>query len=188
MLGYLRMLGILVVVLVFAGVLVSLLYLVIRQIKIRLSPKIFISYRRADSADVTGRIYEHLARRFSKTGIFLDVCSIPPAADFPVFIQEKIANSRLMLVIIGPQWATITGRDGERRLGNPSDFVRQEVAAALAKHLPVIPVLVSGAEMPGAAQLPDDLKALATKNAVRLRPEPDFKADIANLIQAIQQF
>ncbi|MBN1668046.1 MAG: toll/interleukin-1 receptor domain-containing protein [Anaerolineales bacterium] len=187
MLGYLRLLGLFILVLVLAGMLVYLLYLVVRQIAVRLSPKIFISYRRSDSADVTGRIYEHLAHRFSKAGIFLDVSSIPPAADFPALIQEKIAHSRLMLVIIGPQWASITGQDGERRLTNPSDFVHQEVAGALAQPIPVIPVLVSGAEMPGAAQLPDDLKALATKNAVRIRPEPDFKADITNLIHAIQQ-
>src|SRR5262245_42929758 len=109
---------------------------------------IFISYRRADSQDVTGRIYDRLIASFSQNQVFKDVDNIPLGVSFPTHLRQMLGKAGVVLVIIGPTWVTVRDDTGQRRLDDPNDFVRLEVETALRASLPVIPVLVSYARMP----------------------------------------
>ena len=128
---------------------------------------IFISYRREDSEGHAGRLYEDLAERFGKEAVFFDVSAIEPGQDFRHAIDANVARCSVLLAIIGPRWLE-AGAPGARRIDDPSDFVRLEIASALKRSIPVVPVLVQGAKMPAAAQLPADLGDLAWRNAVEL--------------------
>lgn len=102
--------------------------------------KIFISYRRDDSADITGRVYERLIKQFGPEDVFRDVDDISLGADFRVEVSKALAQCVVMIVIIGKQWLTSLSENGARRLDSPSDYVRVEVEAGLARHIPVIPL------------------------------------------------
>ena len=91
---------------------------------------IFISYRRSDSNDVSGRIYDRLAAHFGATAVFKDVHSIPYGADFPTYIRQELSHCRVLLAVIGPTWLTAE-KHGQRRLDNPADWVRIEIQLAL---------------------------------------------------------
>jgi hypothetical protein len=131
-------------------------------------PRIFISYRRDDAASDAGRLADHLGRRFGRDRVFIDVDSIEPGADFIQALHRSLADTAAVLIVIGPRWTTVTGADGTKRLDNPQDFVRLEVEAALGRTIPVVPVLVQGATMPRAEDLPAPRAALATRQAVTL--------------------
>src|SRR5690349_21665039 len=146
---------------------------------------IFISYRRSDSADVTGRIYDRLAYSFGKGTIFKDVDSIPFGVNFKTYLNDMIERSSILLVVIGPQWLHLKADQGERRLDDPADFVRIEIEAALKRKLVVVPLLVGGAAMPTASQLPDSLEELAFYNGIQIRPDPDFHKDMNRLIHEL---
>ena len=149
-------------------------------------PKIFISYRRADSKIITGRIYDHLARAFGKNNIFKDVDNIPPGQDFRGVLREATARCDIMLVIIGSDWLTIRDSNGNFRLQDPEDFVRLEVETGLQrKNVTVIPVLVKNAKPPSAKDLPDTLKQLAYNNAFTIQDDPNFTGDMQRLISKI---
>ena len=126
-------------------------------------PRIFISYRRDDAAGEAGRLSDHLLRRFGPANVFLDIEAIAPGVDFVEALHESLKQTGAMLVIIGRRWIG----DG-RRLNDPADFVRLELETALARGIPILPVLVQGATMPQAADLPDSLAAFATRQAVSL--------------------
>src|SRR5438874_1986477 len=111
-------------------------------------PVIFLSYRRSDSQDVTGRIYDRLVGKFSQKQVFKDVDNIPLGVSFPSHIKQMLSKANFVLVIIGPSWVTATDEHGVRRLDDENDFVRLEVELALRANMPVIPVLVSNARMP----------------------------------------
>lgn len=128
---------------------------------------IFISYRREDSEGHAGRLYEDLAERFGKEAVFFDVSAIEPGQDFRHAIDANVARCSVLLAMIGPRWLE-AGAPGARRIDDPSDFVRLEIASALKRSIPVVPVLVQGAKMPAAGQLPADLSDLAWRNAVEL--------------------
>ncbi|MGH6622879.1 MAG: toll/interleukin-1 receptor domain-containing protein, partial [Burkholderiaceae bacterium] len=146
---------------------------------------IFISYRRQDSADVTGRIYDRLIQRFNRQQIFKDVDSIPLGVDFRSHLGNVVGRCDLLLAVIGPQWLAVVGPNG-RRLDDPSDFVRIEIEAALARNIPVIPVLVGGAELPAERELPASLAALTYRNGMAVRPDPDFHRDMDRLITGLE--
>lgn len=147
---------------------------------------IFISYRREDSADVTGRINDHFCRAFGEERIFTDVDNIPLGVDFREHIDREVSHCEVLIAVIGPQWATIKNERGERRLEDPADFVRLEIESALKRDIPVIPVLVRRAVMPTEGQLPDSIKLLAFRNGIPVRPDPDFRNDIKRLIKGIE--
>ena len=105
--------------------------------------RIFINYRRQDSEGHVGRLYDHLTRHFAPDNIFMDVSSIEPGEDFVEVLEEAVAGCDVFLAVIGPQWATITDADGNRRLEQSDDFVRLEIASALRQDKLVIPVLVN---------------------------------------------
>ena len=118
---------------------------------------IFISYRRIDSAGHVGWLNDDLSERFGQDHIFRDIETIQPGADFVEAIQQAVGSCDVLLAVIGRQWLAVTDATGRRRLDDPDDFVRLEIATALARNIPVIPVLVQGASMPAAHELPGPL-------------------------------
>ncbi len=149
--------------------------------------KIFISYRRADSADICGRIYDRLVKHFGEAAIFKDVDNIPFGADFPRHLETILAQCAVELVVIGPHWLEIRDNEG-RRLDDPKDFVRIEVERGLSRDILVIPLLVTGAAMPGADQLPPGLADLVHRNALPVRADPDFHKDMGRLIRQLEEY
>lgn len=148
--------------------------------------KIFISYRRTDSATVTGRIYDRLAAAFGDKSVFRDIDDIPAGKDFRTVLESATGGCDIMLVIIGPQWAGIKDAQGNLRLFDPEDFVRIEVETGLnRKEILVIPVLVTNAFMPPPEELPESLLDIVYRNAVTVRDDPDFNNDIQKLITSI---
>lgn len=150
---------------------------------------IFISYRRDDTADAAGRIYDRLISAFGEKSVFKDVDSIPFGSDFAEFIVTTLQQCRVVLVLIGPQWLDIRDRNSSAlRLDNPDDYVRIEVETALqTEDVQVIPVLVSGATMPLPSQLPASLSALCKLNAAQVRRDPDFSKDMNKLIDELKK-
>jgi TIR domain len=146
---------------------------------------IFISYRREDSRDVVGRLADRLRRSYAEHDLFLDIDTVTPGSDFAQTLADRVNRCQVMLAVIGPGWLTARKKDGARRLDDPKDYVRSELAAALGRGVPVIPVLVSGAALPDAANLPDDLKGLAMRQKVDLRYER-FNADADALISVLR--
>jgi hypothetical protein len=132
------------------------------------SGAIFISYRRADSEGEAGRLYDDLIRVLGSGAVFMDVSDIRPGKDFRQAINDNVSKCTVLLAIIGPGWTTVKDASGARRLDQADDFVRLEIAAALARGTDVIPVLAHGARMPTAADLPGDLQDLAYRNCVEL--------------------
>jgi hypothetical protein len=149
--------------------------------------RIFISYRRTDSADVTGRIFDHLTLHFARDDLFKDVDSIPLGTDFRKSISDAVQSCDVVLAVIGRNWLHSKDRQGNLRLSNPDDFVRIELEAGLERNIPVIPVLVSGADIPEMEELPISLRPLMYRNAILLRPDPDFSGDMQRLIRALTQ-
>ena len=147
---------------------------------------IFISYRRSDSPDATGRIYDRLVSEFGKAQVFKDVDSIPLGRDFRGHLNTIVSECGVMLAIIGPRWADASGRPGQRRLEDPDDFVRIELEAALARDIPVVPVLVGHAPMPVASELPGSLASMAFRQSIEVRPDPDFHNDATRLVTALR--
>src|SRR5215212_2832334 len=133
--------------------------------------RIFISYRRAESAYPAGWLYERLASHFGREDIIRDIDSIEPGDDFVDVIGRSVASCDVMLVVIGIRWTSIEDVDGRRRLDIPDDFVRREIEAALERDIRVIPILVDGATMPRNEQLPPSLVKLSRRQALELSPQ-----------------
>src|SRR5437016_3542158 len=144
--------------------------------------QVFLSYRRDDSPDAAGRIHDRLVSKYGADRLFMDVDTIPPGLDFRKVIDEAVGRCQLFLTVIGPEWLTTIDRAGRLRLENPADFVRLEIEAALNRDIPVIPVLVGGADVPRPDQLPNSLQPLAFRNAIHVRRNPDFHHDVDRLI------
>ena len=146
---------------------------------------IFVSYRRADSRHFAGRLRDRLIERFGTNAVFMDVDTIRPGADFVVTIEEALDSSEIMLVVIGPAWLS-TDQDGKRRIDDPGDYVAMEIAAALRRSIPILPVLGDGASMPARSDLPPALAGLAAYNAVRIDHE-SFDRDTSRVVDATAQ-
>lgn len=147
----------------------------------------FISYRRDDAAGYAGRLHESLERRFGASQVFRDVDTLQPGQDFVKAIEARLVACRVMIVIIGREWLDARNAAGIRRLDDPLDFVRLEVAAGLARpDVLVVPVLVEGASMPAASQLPANLEPLARRHAVSVRDET-WDADVDRLVAAVDR-
>jgi hypothetical protein len=148
--------------------------------------QIFISYRRADSADVTGRLDDALIARFGREVVFKDLDSIPHGEDFVSRVTEAIEGAKVVLAVLGPDWVSATDSSGARRLDDPNDLVRVEIETALRLHLPVIPVLVRGANLPAEAELPASLWPLRLRNGTPVRSDPDFRGDVDDLAASLE--
>ena len=147
---------------------------------------VFISYRREDAPGHAGRVFDRLRTRFGTDTVFMDVAAIDAGVDFVVTIDKAVGNCDVLLAIIGPQWAAAADHGGRKRLENPNDFVRLEVAGALKRDVRVVPLLVDNAQLPGAADLPEDLQPLLRRNAMELR-DAHWDADIAQLIASLER-
>jgi hypothetical protein len=147
--------------------------------------RVFISYRRDDSADVTGRIFDRLRAHFDRQVVFRDVDNIPLGSDFREVIRAAVGGCRVLLAVIGPHWLDIESDGGLRRLDDPNDYLRLEVEAALARDIPVVPVLVGRAGMPPADRLPESLRPIAYKQGIEVRRDPDFHPDVDRLIKGL---
>jgi hypothetical protein len=151
-----------------------------------MAAKIFINYRRDDSIGMAGRLHDRLALTFGRDNLFMDVDHIPVGEDFEAHLNRQVAECHVVLVVIGPNWLNAKDESGGRRLDNPEDFVAIEIAAALARGIRVIPVLVDGARMPKASELPDLLKPLARRQAAEVR-HAHFGHDAETLVARMRE-
>jgi hypothetical protein len=150
------------------------------------SSGIFISYRREDASGEAGRLYDHLVARFGEHMVFRDIDTIDPGTDFVGRIEDAIGSCQVLLALIGRDWLTVRGPDGQRRLDNPADFVRLELTAAMRQGIRVIPVLVQDAQMPAPEDLPEPLKEFARRNAVKLTDDR-WGYDMSRLVPVIER-
>ncbi|GGH14644.1 toll/interleukin-1 receptor domain-containing protein [Silvibacterium dinghuense] len=148
---------------------------------------IFLNYRRNDSEGEAGRLFDELTLHFPQNTVFMDVAAIEPGRDFRKAIDQSIVSCQVLLAIIGQTWLSSADADGHLRLEDPDDFVRLELASALRRDIPVVPILVRGARMPRAEQLPSDLRELAYRNAVELT-HARWKSDVQVLVHALRPY
>jgi hypothetical protein len=154
-----------------------------------MSGQIFISYRREESRWSARSLYDRLTARFDQQ-VFMDIDAIALGDDFVREIENRVGDCDVLIAMIGTDWLTSADEQNGRRLDNPEDFVRMEIATALRRDIRVIPVLVDGALMPRSTDLPDDLKALARRNALEIsynRFNPDFDRLVAAVEKALQK-
>ena len=147
---------------------------------------IFISYRRDDSQALAGRLFDRLTRRFGKDRVFRDIDAIDPGARFAEVIGERIGGCDALIALIGNGWLEAKDAEGRRRLDLPRDFVKAEIAAALAQNKLVIPALIEGTPMPAHESLPEELASLADRNALPIS-DSRFDFDVGRLISAIDK-
>jgi hypothetical protein len=131
---------------------------------------VFISYRRSDSKDIVGRLYDYLRLELAPRPVFRDVYDLKAGSQYEHKIRQALKSSGVVLVVIGPKWLAASASRGQR-LYDPDDFLRAEIASALAWNIPVIPVLVDGASMPAATDLPPDLQGLRAFQSIKLSDE-----------------
>ena len=146
--------------------------------------KIIVSYRRSDSAAITGRIFDRLVDRYGEESVFMDIDRIPFGTDFRHHIQDALRDADVLLAVIGPTWLGKTP-DGRVRIMDEADPVKVEIEAALKQGLTVIPVLVDNATMPGAADLPESIRDFAYINAAPIDTGRDFRQHMERLIRSI---
>jgi hypothetical protein len=149
--------------------------------------KIFISYRRDDSEYQTDRLHRELKRYVEnpKEDIFIDVDNIPYGVDFVEHLQRKVSQCEILLAVIGKRWLNhISSNTGKRSLEDPDDFVRIEIATALERGIPVVPVLLDGAPVPSVEDIPEDLQPLARRNG-KFVNRMSFSADVRSLVEGL---
>ena len=148
--------------------------------------RVFISYRREETAYPAGWLFDRLSDRFGRGQIFKDIDSIQLGDDFVEVITAAVGSCDVLLALIGDRWLTITDEKGRARLDDPEDFVRLELEAALTRDVRVIPILVEGARMPRPDQLPPSLAKLVRRQALELSPG-HFEFDIGRLHQVLDR-
>jgi formylglycine-generating enzyme required for sulfatase activity len=151
-----------------------------------MSGQIFICYRREESSAWAGRLSDRLSNHFPSNQIFMDVDSVDLGEDFVKTIEKTVGSCDVLIAVIGKSWLTSCDQEGQRRLDNPEDFVRIEIATALKRDIRVIPVLVDSASMPRSRDLPDDLKGLVRRNALQLSHDR-FRTDSERLASAVER-
>lgn len=147
---------------------------------------IFISYRRDDSSGYAGRLFDRLSAHFGRPNVFMDIEALEPGADFVEGIDRAMASCEALVVLIGTEWLSATDAKGRRRLDNPNDFIRLEVANALQRELLVLPVLVNDATMPTEEELPPPLAPLARRQAHELS-NTRWEYDVGRLIDVLER-
>lgn len=140
---------------------------------------VFISYRRDDAAGYARAIYDQLTERFDTAQVFMDVDAIEPGLPFDEVIRNAVGKCEVLLVLIGSRWMEVQP-DGRRRLDDERDFVRLEIAAALARNIRVIPVLLDGVQMPAEELLPEPMRGLVWRNALEVS-NTRFTSDVNRL-------
>ena len=146
---------------------------------------IFLNYRREESSAVAGRLHDRLEDRFGGQRVFMDIASIEPGEDWSTAIERAVAASQVMLVLIGRQWATVTDSGGNRRLDDPSDWIRVELEATFEHNVVVVPVLIDDARMPRMEHLPAPLRGLAMLQPTHLHRDR-FQSDVEALLDSLE--
>jgi hypothetical protein len=152
----------------------------------KLMARIFISYRRTDSAAYAGRLFDRLRQHFGDAEVFMDLEGIEPGAEFGKVIVEKARAAEVLIALIGRNWLTLANVGSTRRLDDPNDLVVREIETALEAKRLVIPVLAGNTPMPARTELPERIAALAERNAIELSDQR-FHADVDRLIQVIER-
>src|SRR5262245_4749574 len=150
-----------------------------------MAAKVFISYRRDDSAGYAGRVRDRLERALGRNLLCMDVDGIPLGTNLSKVLHEEVARCDVPLAMVGPNWPDARDEHGNGRLHDANDFVRVEIAAALQRNIPLIPVLLEGARIPKATELPEDLKELALRNGMEIR-HASFQDDMNRLIRGLR--
>jgi TIR domain len=132
-----------------------------------------------------GRIQDRLAQALGSDVLFMDVDAIPLGANFVRVLHDEVAKCEVLLAVIGRNWLDARDEHGDRRLDNPNDFVRVEIEAALQRNIPVVPILVDGARIPDARQLPKELEELSLRNGIDVRLA-SFHNDVSRLIHGLK--
>ena len=149
-------------------------------------PHITISYRRANSDAMAGRIRDRLADYYGPDSIFIDIDSIPVGVDFREQIKRELSKNDALLVLVGPKWRG-AGKGGRARINDENDPVRVEVETALARGIPVVPILVNGATMPKPNELPESLRNFSFHNAATVDAGQDFHPHMERLIRSLDR-
>jgi hypothetical protein len=149
-------------------------------------PTIIISYRRSDSKWITGRIADRLERDYGKGDVFVDIDAIPLGMDFREHLRNVLDRCDVLLAIVGPNWLA-RDESGQPRIFDPADWVRVEIETALAKNIPVIPVLIDRAPMPKVSELPESMHSFAFRQAADLDTGRDFHVHMDRLVRAISR-
>jgi TIR domain len=130
--------------------------------------KVFLSYRHEEASAHAGWLHDEMEAEFGEDHVFIDA-DIEVSENFVQRITEVLAKCEVMVVMMGPRWATVEGGEGRPRLFESRDFVRFEVERALQRpDVKVVPVLVAGARMPDPQQLPESIRELPDLNAIEL--------------------
>lgn len=151
-----------------------------------MADKIFISYRRADSLGWSGRIYDHLWPVFGKERVFFDLDSLYPGVDWDEAIDRTIEQCGIVVLVIGPRWASMEDESGRRRLHLDDDTHAYEVATALESGTPILPVTIDGGTMPSIEELPERLGRLTRKQAFALSPS-SFSNEMRTLVELLER-
>ena len=147
--------------------------------------KIVISYRRADSDAIMGRIRDHLSQHFGDDAVFSDIDNIPLGVDYRRYVQDILSSCKVLLAIVGRNWTGKTN-GSHARIQDKADPVRVEVETAMRRAIPLIPVLVGGAEMPHANELPESLRQFPFLNAAQVSAGIDFPPDMDRLVHVLE--
>jgi hypothetical protein len=150
-----------------------------------MASRVFISYRRDDSAGHAGRVHDRLERELGRNLLFMDVDAIPLGVNFLKVLRDEVAKCDVLLAVIGPNWLGARDDQGNRRLDDRNDFLRIEIATALQRDIRVIPILLDGARIPNADQLPEDLEELARRAGLDVR-HASFHSDMDKLIRELK--
>jgi hypothetical protein len=149
-----------------------------------MSQKIFISYRRQDSAANVLGIAQYLEHEFGRKNVFVDV-DMRAGANFPSVLEQRLAECKVMLVLIGPDWINARDENGQRRLDDPDDWVRLEIAHALKRKISVIPVRIDGSALPSKGMLPDEIRGLLNHQAASVTLA-GFRHEMSGLVRDIR--
>jgi hypothetical protein len=147
---------------------------------------IFLSYRRTDSADTTGRLYAALRDRFGSTSVFMDSSCTAWGEDWPTVLEGAVAGADFVVVVIGPGWLVAHDEWGRRRIDQPDDWVRRELEVALERRKAVLPLLVGETRMPPPDALPAELSELSKKQALDVRDET-WDRDVEAVLQSLAE-
>jgi tetratricopeptide (TPR) repeat protein len=149
--------------------------------------KLFINYRREDTDDLAGRLYDRLTAEFGAENIFKDVDSIRPGQNWRVVLEQSVGGCDVVLALIGRHWLTCQDKQGRPRLQSDEDWVRFELEAAQRARRVVLPVLAKGTPVPSADELPESLRWLPEIHTSEVRGDPHFKDDVARLVQELRR-
>ena len=147
--------------------------------------RIFINYRRDDSAAHALNIAQYLEKEFCSESVFIDIDRLRPGEKFPHVLAKHLQQCEVMIAVIGPNWLTQLDPGGNRRIDNPEDWVRLEIQQALERDICVIPVTVNGAALPSKTELPTDISALVDRQAVNVTTR-GFRHELAGLTRDIR--